>query len=189
MRKCGCVYATAKNTASVRSGHELGGYLKIECEEHKARRLASKETAMADVPKLLPCPFCGAEGEENLELCANLVQCLECGARGPAQDGPEILCDPRIARTEWNKRALLSERERRTAQGVTVPEGWALVPIEPTDEMIEASWRATVDACPERRMLNAFRSPKDHHAIKAIDRYAAMLSAAPSLSTSAGGGE
>jgi hypothetical protein len=32
MSECKCVYATAENTASVRSGFEAGGYLKEECE-------------------------------------------------------------------------------------------------------------------------------------------------------------
>jgi hypothetical protein len=30
--KCKCVYATSRNSAAVRSGHEMGGYLLIECE-------------------------------------------------------------------------------------------------------------------------------------------------------------
>jgi hypothetical protein len=33
-RKCGCVYADARNNAHVRSGHELGGYLMKPCAEH-----------------------------------------------------------------------------------------------------------------------------------------------------------
>lgn len=36
MSKCKCVYATAANTPSVRSGHELGGYLLTECAACKA---------------------------------------------------------------------------------------------------------------------------------------------------------
>lgn len=32
---CKCVYATAENTPSVRTGHEMGGYLKEECDECK----------------------------------------------------------------------------------------------------------------------------------------------------------
>lgn len=63
--------------------------------------------------QLLPCPFCGGEGDDSLELCANLVQCLECGARGPAQDGPEFACSAHFAVTEWNRRA---ERTRALSQ-------------------------------------------------------------------------
>lgn len=35
---CSCIYATAKNSLSVRSGHEMGGYLMEECAECKAER-------------------------------------------------------------------------------------------------------------------------------------------------------
>jgi hypothetical protein len=29
---CKCIYATSANTRSVRLGHEMGGYLKVECQ-------------------------------------------------------------------------------------------------------------------------------------------------------------
>lgn len=32
--KCGCVIATSKNTASVRKGFEMGGYVKKWCHKH-----------------------------------------------------------------------------------------------------------------------------------------------------------
>jgi hypothetical protein len=48
-RKCNCVYATSKNTASVRSGHEMGGYLKVECDACKIERVVPE----ADVPPIL----------------------------------------------------------------------------------------------------------------------------------------
>lgn len=34
-RKCGCVYATAQNTETVRKGLEMGGYVKEFCAEHR----------------------------------------------------------------------------------------------------------------------------------------------------------
>ena len=44
---CKCVYATAANTPSVRSGHEMGGYLKEECDEcrkeHESEEKARRE--------------------------------------------------------------------------------------------------------------------------------------------------
>lgn len=70
--------------------------------------------------------------------------------------------------------ALLSERERRTAQGVTVPAGWKLVPIEPTEAMITAGRLARMN------IEGGYGGPGP---------WEAMLAAAPSLSTSAGGGE
>ncbi|OEC59482.1 hypothetical protein [Pseudomonas sp. ENNP23] len=36
--ECTCVYATAKNTAAVRNGSEMGGYLKAECVACQQRR-------------------------------------------------------------------------------------------------------------------------------------------------------
>lgn len=36
--ECTCVYATAKNTAAVRNGSEMGGYLKAECAACQQRR-------------------------------------------------------------------------------------------------------------------------------------------------------
>lgn len=33
---CTCVYATSKNTESVRKGYEMGGYIKQECAACKA---------------------------------------------------------------------------------------------------------------------------------------------------------
>lgn len=41
-RKCKCIYATARNSAAVRSGHEMSGYLLVECEAcAKARAKAA----------------------------------------------------------------------------------------------------------------------------------------------------
>lgn len=37
-KKCGCVYADARNTQAVRLGYEMSGYLKIECEKCKQER-------------------------------------------------------------------------------------------------------------------------------------------------------
>jgi hypothetical protein len=41
MRKngCSCVYATSRNTTSVREGWEMGGYLKKECDQCRNERL------------------------------------------------------------------------------------------------------------------------------------------------------
>lgn len=57
---------------------------------------------MTDNP--LPCPFCGASGDESLEVCANVVSCMECGAYGPRQEGIELFCDSRQAIKDWNRR-------------------------------------------------------------------------------------
>lgn len=41
--RCECVYATAENTASVRMGYDVGGYVKKECEHCRTRRLATPD--------------------------------------------------------------------------------------------------------------------------------------------------
>lgn len=51
-RKCGCIYADAKNSPDVRSGHELGGYLKSRCPKHQQefeeQAREQRETTMGD---------------------------------------------------------------------------------------------------------------------------------------------
>ncbi|KAB2676748.1 hypothetical protein F9K85_09640 [Brucella tritici] len=47
LKKCGCVIATAKNTPSVASGKELGGYVKVECEDCREQR--TRPTPVAPV--------------------------------------------------------------------------------------------------------------------------------------------
>lgn len=46
-----------------------------------------------------PCPECGSK---DLDFLANLVECMDCGHTGPAQKGPEVLCDWRQAIEDWN---------------------------------------------------------------------------------------
>ncbi|MDT4837740.1 hypothetical protein FQZ97_714800 [compost metagenome] len=70
MPKCTCVYATSANTASVRSGHEMGGYLKKECEVCKAERLRAaaeearkrmRQTVVVPVNPTADMPRAGGE--------------------------------------------------------------------------------------------------------------------------------
>lgn len=53
-----------------------------------------------------PCPKCGSH---DLDFLANLVECMDCGHCGPAQKGPEFMCDWRRAIDGWNKAATLQE--------------------------------------------------------------------------------
>jgi hypothetical protein len=83
--------------------------------------------------------------------------------------------------------AALSERERRTSQGVTVPAGWALVPIEPTQAMLD-------EACSTApHVIITYTKPHERDGsvpLIPVATWRAMLAArpaAPSLSTSAGG--
>jgi hypothetical protein len=136
---------------------------------------------MADVPNTWPlngyapgnywcrCLTCN----DDFQGDKRAYQCLECAVsqiRG-------LLAD------------LLSERERRTAQGVTVPAGWALVPIEPTQAMLD-------EACSTApHVIITYTKPHERDGsvpLIPVATWRAMLAArpaAPSLSTSAGGGE
>ena len=90
---------------------------------------------MTDLDKmaLLPCPFCGSPDVKLVTILdaggdiLHAVGCPKCGCNGT----PHIAAmdDPRPAAVAaWNRRALL-----------TAPPGWKLVPIPPTDDMIDAA--------------------------------------------------
>ncbi|MCO7556145.1 hypothetical protein [Metapseudomonas otitidis] len=52
--ECTCVYATAKNTAAVRNGSEMGGYLKAECvacQQRRQSRPASEQQMAVVMPE------------------------------------------------------------------------------------------------------------------------------------------
>ncbi len=54
--KCTCVYATSDNTPAVRSGHEMGGYLKEEClycRERKFRHIEVTKERMEEIASWL----------------------------------------------------------------------------------------------------------------------------------------
>lgn len=74
--------------------------------------------------KLLPCPFCGSEdveiqGKPAILDALDSVFCNECTADAPYP--------------VWNTRAALA---------APVQDGYALVPVEPKTEMIEAAEEA-----------------------------------------------
>jgi len=82
---------------------------------------------------LKPCPFCGCDAEKETDGCTALstywrwVCCSECYAQGP-----HILADRGDTSEETEQRA------RKAWNARTTPPGYALVPIEPTIEMIGA---------------------------------------------------
>lgn len=71
-----------------------------------------------------PCPWCGGEGETGGLL--PWVECVSCDASGPSC-GTEA-----EAIAAWNRVAALSQQR-------AVPEGYALVPVEPTAAMVNAA--------------------------------------------------
>lgn len=60
-----------------------------------------------------------------------------------------------------------------------IPEGWVLVPKEPTEAMLDGAWNATVSATAEARMATQLGESRRAHDIKCAQRYRAMLAASP----------
>lgn len=119
--------------------------------------------------ELLPCPFCGGpvKLEQPLDtfdrqigprkwwgvVCRNTINL---GGTCAIEQRPSASIDAAVAR--WNRRAALSHP--------STPQGWKLVPVEPTKEMLKAGTTARTE---HRRM---------HH-MQSEAVYKAMLNAGP----------
>ena len=124
---------------------------------------------------LLPCPFCGETGVTVVEGSTfrwMFAACDHCGAScGEVRvqthgDGtPEQWREQgkRDAIDEWNRRAPVIAARK-------VPDGWQLVPIEPTVEMLNGARDWSV-------RKNGMGVGHD----QATGCYAAMLAAAPKV--------
>jgi len=113
--------------------------------------------AMTD-EQLKPCPFCGCTTSPELKgngIGDNWLECVECGASTRLRE------DGAGSTKDWNRRALLASKP-------AVPEGWKLVPVEPTDAMVDA-------ACPVGEAV-------DHFDMKTALREAIAASTAPAQS-------
>lgn len=60
-----------------------------------------------------------------------------------------------------------------------IPEGWVLVPKDPTPAMIEAAWRTIQTVPADDRMAVLLASPRSAHQVKMLNRWRAMVAAAP----------
>lgn len=82
---------------------------------------------------LLPCPFCGGKAEFDYDDDGlNWISCSKCGISTDTAYHTDV--DAReTLRDVWNRRAIQSGN---SAQPVTVPAGYVLVPVEPTPEMM-----------------------------------------------------
>ena len=115
--------------------------------------------------ELLPCPFCGDDGDKGRQTVTMMdagratfdrIQCRSCGAMAPELN--------------WQGRAAATTIAMPQSHSQP-PAGYALVPIEPTPEMIGAM--AVVDASGK---INGVPSIGMSGACEA---YEAMLAAAP----------
>lgn len=127
-------------------------------------------TQPAMTAELLPCPFCGHVGvtmTEGSTFRWRILECAGCGAT-TGEVRHNTVADDQVAAEEATRAEAIAAWNTRAAP--SPPDGWKLVPIEPTAEMIEAG-----HAEYERAMLGnrndvsaAFRR-----------RWAAMLAASP----------
>lgn len=60
-----------------------------------------------------------------------------------------------------------------------IPEGWVLLPKDPTPAMIEAAWRTIQTVPADARMAVLLASPRNAHQVKMLNRWRAMVAAAP----------
>lgn len=54
-RKCGCVYADARNTADVRHGYGMSGYLKTPCATHRNKDITTPKDMGGDKARRALC--------------------------------------------------------------------------------------------------------------------------------------
>jgi Lar family restriction alleviation protein len=94
------------------------------------------------VSELLPCPFCGGKAsvrhERDLYLDRyqrHFVKCGSCGASGSEKIANEDDAYGAI-------QSVLAGWNRRSQE----PDGWRLVPVEPTEAMVRAMGDAFLDA-------------------------------------------
>lgn len=123
-------------------------------------------TAAQDSRALKPCPFCGSTAhfdidDDNWEW----VECSSCGMQGNRSASLMEDCKPKLAEA-WNRRAALS------AEPVAVPQGWQLVPTNPTEQMKRAAQAADMDHSPHSEWLKDEWGGKQRV-------WSAMLAAAP----------
>ncbi|MGV3986226.1 Lar family restriction alleviation protein [Citrobacter portucalensis] len=113
--------------------------------------------AKLDENGLLPCPLCGGGAEfdyddDNL----NWISCSVCGISTDTVYHTDIDARDKL-REVWNSRASMLQ----AGNSPVTPDGWQLVPKEPTEAMNKAGWAAI----------------NEHDAINPT--YRAMLAAAP----------
>lgn len=119
---------------------------------------------MNDKTELLPCPFCGSAAEFETIPAGALAKCPGCGvAMMNGGIGVGWYETRELAAADWNRRAASAQQPAQA-----VPDGWKLVPVDPTEEMLSAM--TAYDG-------NYYTHPFDQDDF--AKDYAALLAAAP----------
>lgn len=100
--------------------------------------------------ELKPCPFCGGKAELVTGAPEYWVRCLTCGA------GTDTTASSKRATDNWNRRKS--------------PDGYQLVPIEMTDDMLAAGYLGGVKTVAKNY---------GHYCKSEKDAWRRMLRAAP----------
>ena len=93
--------------------------------------------------ELLPCPFCGGEALPTAHLTYNWFApvCRRCNVRGPSVK-IERDSDPQEMRNLMNQ---ADENWNLRASPASAPEGFALVPVVPTNAILDVMFNAGID--------------------------------------------
>ena len=111
---------------------------------------------------LLPCPFCGGN--------AGVIQLT--GHESPRT----VECDECHCRSRWGTEEEVIAAWNRRTPPAAVPDGWVMVPKEPTPEMCNAALKEISDITVRSKKAAAW---------DAVRAYRAMISAAPAAPTAA----
>ncbi|HEC2583960.1 TPA: Lar family restriction alleviation protein [Raoultella ornithinolytica] len=146
--------------------------------------------------KLLPCPFCGGEPEEDggtfVEYYGHerqdyLITCKQCGAEVYCSVGTferaDVPCSchhdtRKVCVDKWNKRAAIIQ----AANSPVIPDGYVMVPKEPTERMVIDGFESEPDETfsePEVWEVYQKMSGCKQAAFRARLCWAAMITAAP----------
>lgn len=128
--------------------------------------------------KLLPCPFCGGEPEEDGGMFFEFygherqdysIACKKCRAEVRCDvgehEGADAPCSchhdtRKICAEKWNRRAAMLQGA--DGNSPVIPDGWVMMPVEPTEEM-----------------LDEFDSIIDYGAEDSKDAWSRLIAAAP----------
>src|SRR5690606_22731887 len=138
---------------------------------------------MSTHEKLLPCPFCGGEAEihdigNDLKKSRKTeIVCTQCHVKKVVA----AIHNP----LSWTRATAIEEWNRRTPPAA-VPDGWVMVPRNPTSKMLDAATPPASEwiGHPEEKPESIERWRQGHRE-DAERKYRSMISAAPAAPTEA----